>query len=143
MTTIKSYTNLEQSKKLAEILPIESADMCLTFVNNRWNPVWGKADDIYQLHKDNYEPDYTKDEYIDFDEYEPKVIGCWSLAALISVLPGTITSNDGIAFELNIKKNIIEYSNPSLYLVYKSVKSDNLIDGCYEMVVWLKQNGKL
>ena len=27
MATIKSYTSLEQSKKLAEILPIESADM--------------------------------------------------------------------------------------------------------------------
>lgn len=143
MTTIKSYTNIEQSRKLANILSIESADMCLTFVNNRWNPVCGKADDIYQLHKDNYEPDYTKDEYIDFDEYEPKVIDCWSLAALIGLMPGTITSNDGIAFKLNIKKNIIEYSNPSLYLVYKSVKSDNLIDAAYEMIVWLKENEKL
>lgn len=27
MATIKAYTNLEQSKKLAEILPPESADM--------------------------------------------------------------------------------------------------------------------
>ena len=27
MTTIKSYTDLQQSKKLAEILPLESADM--------------------------------------------------------------------------------------------------------------------
>jgi hypothetical protein len=27
MATIKSYTDIEQSKKLAEILPIESADM--------------------------------------------------------------------------------------------------------------------
>ena len=143
MTTTKSYTNIEQSCKLAEILPLESADMCLTFVNNVWNPVCGKMDDIYKLQKDCYEPDYTKDEYVDFDEFEPKIVTCWSLAALISVLPGTITSNDGIAFELNIKKNIIEYSNPSLYLVYKSVKSDNLIDGCYEMVVWLKENGKL
>ena len=25
---MKSYTDLEQSKKLAEILPLESADMC-------------------------------------------------------------------------------------------------------------------
>lgn len=28
MAQIKSYTDLEQSKKLAEILPLESADMC-------------------------------------------------------------------------------------------------------------------
>ena len=29
MATIKSYTDLEQSKKLAKILPIETADMFL------------------------------------------------------------------------------------------------------------------
>lgn len=143
MTTIKSYTDIEQSCKLAEIFPLESVDMCLTFVNNVWNPVWGKTDDIYKLQKDCYEPDYTKDEYIDFNEFEPKIVPCWSLAALISLMPGTITSNDGIAFKLNIKKNIIEYSNPSLYLVYKSVKSDNLIDAAFEMMVWLKENEKL
>lgn len=143
MTIIKSYTNIEQSCKLAEILPLESADMCLTFVNNVWNPVCGKMGDIYKLQKDCYEPDYTKDEYVDFDEFEPKIVPCWSLAPLISVLPGTITSNDGIAFKLNIKKNIIEYSNPSLYLVYKSVKSDNIIDAVFEMIVWIKENGKL
>ena len=131
---MKSYTDLEQSKKLAEMLPIESADICLTFVNNIWNPVWGKADDIYQLQKDCYEPDYTKDDYVDIDEFEPKVIPCWSLAALISILPDTITSNDGIAFKLNIQKNIIEYSNPSLYLIYKSVKADNLVDACVAMI---------
>ena len=28
---MKSYTNLEQSEKLAEILPIESADMCYPY----------------------------------------------------------------------------------------------------------------
>ena len=27
MATIKSYTDIEQSKKLAEMLPLESADM--------------------------------------------------------------------------------------------------------------------
>ena len=32
MATIKSYTDIEQSKKLAEILPLESADFC--FVND-------------------------------------------------------------------------------------------------------------
>ena len=139
MATIKSYTDISQSKKLAEILPLESADMCLTFVNNVWNPVWGKVDDIYQLQKDCYEPDYTKDDYIDIDEFEPKVVPSWSLAALFSALPDTITSNDGIAFKLNIKKSIVEYSNPSLYLIYKSVKADNEVDSCYEIILKLHE----
>lgn len=134
MTTIKSHSDLQQSKKLAKILGFKSADMCLTFVNNIWNPVWGKTDDIYKLQKNCYEPDYTKDEYVDFDEFAPKVVPCWSLAALFNVLPDNITSNEGIAFELNIKKNIIEYSNHSLYLIYKFVKSDNLVDACVTMI---------
>lgn len=33
---MKAYTDLEQSKKLAEILPIESADMYYYTVNGDW-----------------------------------------------------------------------------------------------------------
>ena len=40
MATIKSYTDLEQSKKLAEILPLESADMFLAL--NGLVPVMSK-----------------------------------------------------------------------------------------------------
>ena len=113
--TMKSYTDLEQSKKLAEILPLESADMFY-----RDNGIDVKLMWEHNAHNVKYP--------------------CWSLAALLNVLPDTITSNDGIAFKLNIKKNIIEYSNPSLYLIYKSVKSDNIVDACYEMLLKLKEN---
>ena len=111
MATIKSYTSLEQSRKLAEILPLESADM------------------YYGYGKD-------KPEFLPIADVDIKYLSqpCWSLAALVSVLPDTITNNGGIAFELNIKKNIIEYSNPSLYLVYKSVKADNSVDSCVAMI---------
>ena len=114
---MKSYTNLEQSKMLAEILSIESADMFYykDAVTKEDNP---RVMNFLQVPK-------SKTMY-----YSP----CWSLAALLNILPDTITSNDGIAFKLNIKKNIIEYSNPSLYLIYKSVKSDNFVDACVEMI---------
>jgi len=36
---MKAFTNIEQSKKLAEILPIESADMCF----NDNEPCWSLA----------------------------------------------------------------------------------------------------
>ena len=127
---LKSYTDINQSSKLSEILSLESADMCLTFVNNMWNPVWDKADDIYQLHKDNYEPDYTKDEYIDFDEYEPKVVPCWSLASL-----------------LNILERVALFKTPQgwvcqTYIVSKTETTnyyDNPIDACYEMIIHLHE----
>ena len=37
MATIKSHTSLEQSRKLAEILPLESADMTWERVANYLN----------------------------------------------------------------------------------------------------------
>lgn len=119
MGIVKAYTSLEQSKILAEFLPFESADMCIgNYVGKS-----GKVDGT-NVHY------YPKGESFG----APEIIYGWSLAALLNVLPDTITSNDGIAFGLNVKKNIIEYSNPSLYLIYKSVKADNLIDACVEMI---------
>lgn len=141
---IKSYTDLEQSKKLAEILPIESADMCLTFVNNIWNPVWGKANDIYQLQKDCYEPDYTKDDYVDIDEFEPKVVPCWSLTALINIIPQEIFDGEYIVniTEGRDNKWIItydhyEHSNHSYYGL--SAGADNLVDACTDIIIKLKE----
>lgn len=122
---MKSYTSIEQAKKLAEILPIESADMWYQYIGTRYE---------VSSEKPLYFPMVIRDSETNHD------LPCWSLAALFDVLPDNITSNGGIAFELNIKKNIIEYSNHSLYLIYKSVKSDNLVDAAFEMVVWLKEN---
>ena len=116
---LKSYTDIEQSKKLAEILPTESADMFWLVIGNT-----PRAHVLTE----------SLNNYSKWESYP-----CWSLTALLSILPETITSNEGIAFELNIKKNIIEYSNPSLYLIYKSVKSDNPVDACYEMILKLHE----
>ncbi len=65
MAIIKSYTDLQQSKKLAEILPLESADMCI----NSTNP---------------YMITHELRPYGGFDnEHDP----CWSLSALLSIIP--------------------------------------------------------
>ena len=63
MATIKSYTDINQSKKLAEILPLESADM-------RYSPLG-----------DNMHPWIWTDTFIEKD-----AVPCWSLAALLNVL---------------------------------------------------------
>lgn len=74
MATIKSYTDLEQSKKLAEIFPLESADMkILSFgidIKRRVVPI----DDIAVLNREDEIP-------------------CWSLAALLSVVPEEVSLN--------------------------------------------------
>ena len=104
---MKSYTDLNQSKKLAEILPIESADMC-------------------------------------FNDNEP----CWSLAALLDILPETI--EDEIAeYELKIdmtdKKPVYVRLCDCYHSDFPSWDWDNkeLIDNIVEAVIWLNNNGYL
>ena len=67
MATIKSYTDLEQSKKLAEILPLESADMRFCFSHTLGGRITGHYPMIGR---------------------EPSLgtIPCWSLAALLGVM---------------------------------------------------------
>ena len=76
MATIKSYTDIEQSQKLAEILPLESADMCYKCI----------YEDPYDICLRPYSE--WKEEYKGLlVNREVDVIPCWSLAALLGVLP--------------------------------------------------------
>jgi len=115
---MKSYTDLEQSKVLSKILPLESADYC-----------WGI--DAETLHYNNSPypcawKDYTCKEYY---------IPCWSLAALLSVLPVTaILLKDGnISNTGDIKYNC----QSSMINIHKWF--DNSIDACYEMILKLHE----
>ena len=74
MATIKSYTDLEQSKKLAEILPLESADMKWFF--------WKEEIDAPKT------PTfvYSKTAAESYKDTEAVYLACWSLAALLGVI---------------------------------------------------------
>ena len=72
---MKSYTDFEQSKKLTEILPLESSDMSWVFNGlgkpfARTIPIKGDPEELY---------------------------ACWSLTALLDVLPDNcgISKEDG------------------------------------------------
>ena len=67
---MKAYTDLEQSKRLAEFLPLESADA----------HYWCKDGDDLRLGGG-----FSIDKDLD--------IPCWSLAALLGVLPSVIKRN--------------------------------------------------
>ena len=122
MATIKSYTDLEQSKKLAEILSIESADMCYKCI----------GEDPYDVCLRPYSE--WKEEYKGLlVGKEVDVIPCWSLSALISVLPNTKSCHYnetyfgqymGIGDEFPTY-NTMEYNNP--------------VDACYEMILKLHE----
>ena len=110
MATIKAFSDLQQSKKLAEILPIESADMY-------W---WSSGKRYYIEAMDDG----------DFNEGEGH-IRAWSLAALLSVLPEIQGGKPAISLD----DNYITY--PLVSDLH--TKADNLIDACYEIIIKLNE----
>jgi len=118
MATIKSFTSLEQSRKLAEILPLESADMHLA-------------------------KDFDGSWFVDLAEYTavkiPKYVGnveehllpCWSLSALLNVLPAECEcmSLEHINYGNNHKKYFMSYVGGGNTDIY-----DNPIDACVAMI---------
>jgi hypothetical protein len=111
MATIKSYSDLQQSKKLVEILPLESADMFLAL--DGLVPVMSK---------------YIDDGLVTADE---TAIPCWSLAALLGVLPEI----QGFRPIITLYYNYITY--PHISDLY--TKADNLVDACYKLILKLHE----
>lgn len=117
MQSIKSYTDINQSKKLAEILPLESADMIWVLANP----------DLPMIKAIAYE-DSEKSKY-----YE--ILPAWSLTALFGVLPNgtnvvkeeTDTENEKYMCTVGIKDDII------------STFANTPVDACYEMIIKLHE----
>ena len=116
MATIKSYTDINQSKKLAEILPLESADMCYIKHSSSDNPNWEFNEDFPPMILGN----------VPINEITAETLPCWSLAALLRLIPD---------FDMH-KRTIecrIETTNHFI------VKVCDLVDAAFEMVCWLKK----
>lgn len=130
---MKSYTDLEQSKKLAEILPLESADM-------------------------HYSKDFDGSWFVDLAEYTsvkiPKYVGnveehllpCWSLASLLDVLPNnehittTVSRGSWQIEPINYLPNTwwCEYED-SENLTEFNISADNPVDACVAMIEKLNE----
>ena len=125
---MKSYTDLEQSKKLAEILPPESADMWYSYYgDSKYNPTIAYKGEQWFL--------------CQFRNSSHSDIPCWSLAALISqILPDKVAvGNEN--YYLTFGKKAVEYRGPVSWDGQKSIssKADNLVDACYEMILKLNE----
>lgn len=109
---MKSYTDIEQSKKLKEILPIESADMFY----------------VYDRHLDKL---YGDTPYpIGYKVLNENVdIPCWSLAALLEIIsyPTLSQGYDSRWSCMNFPGN-------------EEVEGcENPIDACYELILNLRK----
>ena len=114
MATIKSHTDLSQSKKLAKILPLESADMSYSY---------NFDDSVYNLRAVSYS-DWIIPKYAESNKIK-QVIPCWSLAALLSVLPiPSLHQTEGKRWYCNAEPNRLYFSN----------HCDNPIDACVAMI---------
>lgn len=128
-----AFTSMEQSKKLAEILPPESADM---FYNEE------PEDETYP--KDIVDTEYPmilKEGHIHFlEEYG---IPCWSLAALLNYLREIDFFPEIDADEAMVTMNINYYDEEEARLLAPihniKVKAESFIDACYEMIIKLHE----
>lgn len=110
---MKSYTDIEQSKKLAEFLPIESADMCFYY-----------KDDIPQL--------------VPFSKHNNRFyIPCWSLTALLEVLPKNIGRYTKSLYWFDEAWHC-EYEDEDSEGLY-GASADEPIDACYKMILELHE----
>jgi len=120
---MKAYTDIEQSKKLAEILPIESSDMHYSKhpLENYYSPM----------------PLIGKCSKIQND------IPCWSFAALFEVLPKFI-GDYGKCIYYDIGGYYCGYMvDGDFMLTIEETRANNPVDACVEMIVILYKKGLL
>ena len=108
---MKSYTDLEQSKKLAEFLPMESADNYYSWHDDRY----------YVVNKDCPYPYSLKEK-----------IPCWSFAALLDIIPYPTLQEK--SSEWRCASNNKERA---VYLVGEA--DNNPIDACYKVIIKLHE----
>ena len=110
MATIRAYTTIEQSRKLAEILPLESADMYYALSED-------ESMNMINLGKPQGFFDKTQ--------------VAWSLAALLAFLPKSAQLEKGNATELYRVTLPVELEASDWYI--------DPIDACVAMIEYLHE----
>ena len=120
MATIKSYTDISQSRKLSEILSLESADQTWARI-----AIAGANLDVPE------ELQYRHNGDMPFQYYSGIGTPCWSLAALLGVLPAECEcmSLEHINYGNNHKKYFMSYVGGENTDTY-----DNPVDACVDMI---------
>ena len=127
MATIKAHTDLNQSRTLAEFLPHTTADQTWERI-----AIAGANLDVPE------ELQYRHKGDMPFKIYSGVGVPCWSLAALLSVMP--IIDDE---FEPQLHRSLNKYR-----CTYEGKKdtcsglwkiADNPVDACYKMIIKLHE----
>lgn len=139
---MKAFTDIEQSKKLAEILPTESADAWLA---ERYE---GKVtnDGQYIVNEEPfYYISFIKPSEINYSQDTVKDIPCWGLAALLDYLREIDFFPEIDADKCEVTMNVKYYDNEDAELLCLTdihnikVKAEYFIDACYELIIKLHE----
>lgn len=138
---MKSYTDLRQSKKLAEILPHESADMWWT---ERYKGQVTENGQYIVAEEPCYYLSFIKPSENNYSQDTIKDVPCWSLAALLDVIPKEVKIKGQ-------KYTPCLFPITDVYWLYKlwynsneikspiSIWCDNPVDACCEMIIKLHE----
>ena len=128
---MKSYTDIEQSKNLTEILPLESADMFYDGVQDLYKekvyniPINGSSITVRTGHS------ITKKAI-----KANLLLPCWSLSALLHVINfPSLTQEKENEWEVCV----FDHNNDD----YIEITASNPVDACYEMIIKLKEQNLL
>ena len=121
---MKAYTDLSQSKKLAEILPIESADMYWYLATK------GKPKAMFN------------EEYNEYGDFE---LPCWSLAALLRVIPKHIKDYNVLRIDISDNDFAIWYDEIGYGVndELPNITKKSAVDACVNMIVKLKEKNAI
>ena len=128
---IKGHTDIKQSETLAEILPLESADMC--YFND------GTAT---KIDANPYTVCYSM-----WKNCVVKIIPCWSLAALLDILPKNYYPIKDHKTDLILGKPkdkwCVLYWDTTGMQHGEETLGDNPVDACVNMIVKLKEKNMI
>lgn len=145
MQSIKSYSDLKQSKELAKILPLESADMYYKAVYRLDKPEeileYTPRPIIGSILKTVEHRNLMRSFTLETKTYKMKDIGipCWSLAALLGILQKTTYSIDKDANVMLFSYKTVEWDLGIDNSDLKSITESNPVDACYEMILKLHE----
>jgi len=120
---MKSYTDLEQSRKLAEILPLESADMVYVHTTDL------EGDEHYDIDFRNNQPLFEDD------------IPAWNIAALLGVIPKHIKDYNVLRIDISENEFAVWYDEIGCGVNNElpDITKKTAIDACYEMILKLNE----
>jgi hypothetical protein len=122
----KICTDVEQSNKLIELgIDVNTADMCYHFIEINKTPLCIRWEKVHDDEKDNSIP-------------------AWSLSVLLGLMPTDDKKDEYyVTTESHSDYYTVNYRNCWDGCIHSEYSEESLLDAVFEIIVWLKENGKL